>query len=155
MNDRDRTPPPTIHRRRLLVGGALVAATDGFSSTATSAPSTKRPPEGRRSSTAHHERRPMGNFTTKDGTRIYYKDWGTGRPVMFSHGWPLSADAWDVPTLIAHGDDDQIVPIGNSALLSAKLVKGSTLKIYKRGSHALGDTSREEFNADLRAFARS
>ena len=62
---------------------------------------------------------------------------------------------FDVPTLIAHGDDDQIVPIGNSALLSTKLVKGSTLKIYKGGSHALGDTSRDEFNADLLAFARS
>jgi non-heme chloroperoxidase len=61
----------------------------------------------------------------------------------------------DVPTLIAHGDDDQIVPIDNSALLSAKLVKGATLKIYKGGSHALGDTSKDQLNADLLAFARS
>ncbi|MEV0777330.1 alpha/beta fold hydrolase [Streptomyces sp. NPDC050433] len=37
----------------------------------------------------------MGTLTTTDGTEIYYKDWGTGRPVVFSHGWPLNADAWD------------------------------------------------------------
>lgn len=37
----------------------------------------------------------MSIITTRDGTRIFYKDWGTGQPVVFSHGWPLSADAWD------------------------------------------------------------
>jgi len=63
--------------------------------------------------------------------------------------------AIDVPTLIIHGDDDQIVPIGNAALLSAKLVKGAQLKIYKGGSHSLGDTAKEQLNADLLAFAKS
>ena len=37
----------------------------------------------------------MATIATKDGTQIYYKDWGTGQPIVFSHGWPLSADAWD------------------------------------------------------------
>jgi non-heme chloroperoxidase len=61
----------------------------------------------------------------------------------------------DVPTLIIHGDDDQLVPIATSALLSAKLVKNAKLKIYPGGSHALGDTSKEQLNADLLAFAKA
>jgi non-heme chloroperoxidase len=47
----------------------------------------------------------MATITTNDGTQLYYKDWGTGQPVVFSHGWPLSADAWDdqMVFLGAHG----------------------------------------------------
>src|SRR3984885_1361628 len=41
----------------------------------------------------------MPTITTKDGTTIYYKDWGTGQPITFSHGWPLTADAWDAQML--------------------------------------------------------
>lgn len=37
----------------------------------------------------------MSTFTTKDGTEIYYKDWGTGPVIAFSHGWPLNSDAWE------------------------------------------------------------
>lgn len=62
---------------------------------------------------------------------------------------------FDVPTLIIHGDDDQIVPIGASAMLSSKLVKDSVLKIYPGGTHSLGDTSKDKLNADLLEFARS
>ena len=62
---------------------------------------------------------------------------------------------FDVPTLIAHGDDDQIVPIGASALLSSKLVPGSTLKVYAGGPHGLATTRQDEFNADLLAFIES
>jgi non-heme chloroperoxidase len=273
----------------------------------------------------------MSTITTKDGTRIYYKDWGKGQPVLFSHGWPLSADAWDgqmlflgqqgyrviahdrrshgrsdqtwdgnhmdqyaddlaeliaaldlrdavlvghstgggevahyigrhgtsrvakavlvgavppimvqsetnpegtrlaafdairkgvfdnrsqfykdltipfygynragaqvseavresfwlqgmmggikgqydcikqfsevdytedlkkmnVPTLIVHGDDDQIVPIAASALRSAKIAPHATLKVYPGGSHGLPTTQQDQFNADLLAFIRA
>jgi non-heme chloroperoxidase len=41
----------------------------------------------------------MSTITTKDGTQLYYKDWGTGRPVLFSHGWPLNSDSWEVQML--------------------------------------------------------
>jgi len=190
----------------------------------------------------------MSTVTTKDGTQIYDKDWGSGPPVMFSHGWPLSAGAWDdqtlflaargfrciahdrrghgrssqpwsgnemdtyaddlaalagaldlkgavhvghstgggevarylgrhgtkraakavligavtedlakidVPTLILHGDDDQIVPIGASAMRSAKLVKGATLKVYPGLPHGMCTTHPELINPDLLAFFKS
>jgi non-heme chloroperoxidase len=56
---------------------------------------------------------------------------------------------FDVPTLIIHGDDDQIVPIGASAHATSKLVRNATLKIYPGGPHGLADTNKNELNADL------
>lgn len=61
----------------------------------------------------------------------------------------------NVPTLIIHGDDDQIVPIGASALLSSKLVKGSELKVYAGADHGLSQTHQDRFNADLLAFIKA
>jgi non-heme chloroperoxidase len=59
---------------------------------------------------------------------------------------------FDVPTLILHGDDDQIVPIGASARVSVKLIRNATLKIYKGAPHGLADTHKDRLNADLLAF---
>jgi non-heme chloroperoxidase len=61
----------------------------------------------------------------------------------------------DVPTLILHGDDDQIVPIADSALLSAKLVKDPTLKVYPGLPHGMCTTHPEQINADMLAFFRA
>jgi non-heme chloroperoxidase len=60
---------------------------------------------------------------------------------------------FDIPTLVIHGDDDQIVPINITALRTAKMIKGATLKVYKGAPHGLMNTHREQFNADLLQFA--
>jgi non-heme chloroperoxidase len=62
---------------------------------------------------------------------------------------------FDVPTLILHGDDDQIVPIGAAALASSKLVKNSTLKIYAGAPHGLTETHKDQLNADLLSFLKA
>jgi non-heme chloroperoxidase len=61
---------------------------------------------------------------------------------------------FDVPTLILHGDDDQIVPIADSALLSSKLIKKATLKIYKGAPHGMCTTLKHQVNEDLLAFIK-
>ena len=62
---------------------------------------------------------------------------------------------FDVPTLILHGDDDQIVPIGASALLSSKLVKGAKLKVIPGAPHGMCSTLKDKVNAELLAFVQS
>ncbi|SFM69038.1 alpha/beta fold hydrolase [Variovorax sp. OV329] len=80
-------------RRSLIAGGAalatgaLAALAEGTASAATA---SSRPTQPSRS-----PRMTSSTITTKDGTQIYYKDWGDGPVVTFSHGWPLNADAWD------------------------------------------------------------
>jgi non-heme chloroperoxidase len=64
-------------------------------------------------------------------------------------------ERFDVPTLVLHGDDDQIVPIGASGLRTAKLVKNATLRIYAGAPHGLLDTHKDQLNADLLAFLRT
>ncbi|WP_426396540.1 alpha/beta fold hydrolase [Ralstonia sp. R-29] len=97
----------------------------------------------------------MQTITTQDGTRIFYKDWGSGKPVVFSHGWPLNADAWDAQMLFlvqkgfrviahdrrGHGRSDQPSQ-GNdmdtyaddlAALLNALDIQGATLVGHSTG----------------------
>jgi non-heme chloroperoxidase len=62
---------------------------------------------------------------------------------------------FDVPTLVLHGDDDQIVPIGASAMLSSRIVKGATLKVYPGAPHGMCSTLKDRVNEDLLAFFKA
>src|SRR4029077_1185942 len=62
---------------------------------------------------------------------------------------------FDVPTLIMHGDDDQIVPIADAAMLSSKIVKGATLKVYKGAPHGMATTLKDQVNEELLAFIKA
>jgi non-heme chloroperoxidase len=70
-----------MSRREVLIGGSVIAASVG------------RPPAA--IALTQQREKYMNRVKMKDGTAIYYKDWGSGHPVVFSHGWPLTADAWD------------------------------------------------------------
>jgi non-heme chloroperoxidase len=78
-------------RRKVLLGGVAATTALVLPGCATGG----RQPNDEYFNPSLHERRHMGTITVKDGTHIFYKDWGAGRPVVFSHGWPLSGDAWD------------------------------------------------------------
>ncbi len=62
---------------------------------------------------------------------------------------------FDIPTLIVHGDDDQIVPIDAAARAAAKLIRGATLKVYPGAPHGITDTHKEQLNGDLLEFLRT
>ena len=93
MSDTPNTPSSS--RRQVLKVGATALAAGSLSAmvmgaTAAQATTAATPKKGRND---------MTSFTTSDGTEIFYKDWGTGQPIVFHHGWPLSADDWDAQML--------------------------------------------------------
>jgi non-heme chloroperoxidase len=80
-----------ISRRNVLAGGLAAATAAGLTGAkAQNAFSSSNPSQGTK---------PMSIITTEDGVEIFYKDWGSGQPIVFHHGWPLSADDWDTQML--------------------------------------------------------
>jgi non-heme chloroperoxidase len=97
MNETSDTSRPTLSRRDMLAGAAGALAASAVNSPVFAAGSKvgAAPHKPTKSTGA----RAMSFIRTKDGTEIYYKDWGAGQPIVFHHGWPLSADDWDTQML--------------------------------------------------------
>jgi non-heme chloroperoxidase len=94
MLKRNPVMEENISRRTFLIGSAYLVAAAGLP-TVTMAATAKKA----NVSTPSKGGNPMTTITTKDGTQIYYKDWGSGQPIVFHHGWPLSSDDWDTQML--------------------------------------------------------
>ena len=80
----------------------------------------------------------MTAVTTRDGAQIYYKDWGTGQPIVFSHGWPLTADAWE----------DQMVFLASRDSFWLQGMQAG----FKGALDRIKAFSETDFTKDLRAF---
>lgn len=96
MNKRDSATAPCVTRRRLVSASASIAGAMAAISSLPASAAGSGDASSERSQASQRRRSDGEAFVrAKDGTAIFYKDWGTGTPVVFSHGWPLCADAWD------------------------------------------------------------
>ena len=101
----------------------------------------------------------MTTITTKDGTQIYYKDWGSGQPVVFSHGWPLSADAWEDQMLFLGARGYRCIAHDRRGHgRSSQPWNGNEMDTYAddlAAPHGLCSTHKDLVNADLLAFFKA
>lgn len=104
MTDRRSLLPP--FSRRAVLGSAAGAVGASLLGLAPLAPVSTASAQTQQPSA---EGKAMGTITTKDGTQIFYKDWGKGQPVVFHHGWPLSADDWDNQMLFFLGKGYRVI----------------------------------------------
>lgn len=94
-NSIDLRSPAQLSRRNILISGIAMASTLVIPNVAIAS----KPGKAESSSRPDSPGDSVNTIKVKDGTSIYYKDWGAGQPVVFSHGWPLNADAWDAQML--------------------------------------------------------
>ncbi len=137
MTGREMTPHSSASRRSFLIGGAGIAAaasvpavTIAAAAGQASAAAAAKPIEKRHST-----------ITTKDGTVIYYNDWGSGPPVFFSHGWPLSADAFE----------DQMFFLASNGFRCI----GHDRRCHGRSSQPFNGQDMDTFAADLHELVTS
>ncbi|WP_444813831.1 alpha/beta fold hydrolase [Variovorax arabinosiphilus] len=104
MNESPTTFLADLSRRQLLLAGGAAAAAAALAlpGCAAGGPFSSSQPLSKGN-------QPMPTITTKDGTQIFYKDWGTGQPIVFSHGWPLTADDWDNQMLYFLGKGFRVI----------------------------------------------
>jgi non-heme chloroperoxidase len=104
MTSREHFPIPAVTRREVLLGTAATALAalpmQALAATASSNPINANIETGSEI---------MSSITTKDGAQIFYKDWGSGQPIVFHHGWPLSADDWDNQMLFFLGKGFRVI----------------------------------------------
>lgn len=136
MTSREHFPIPAVTRREVLLGTAATTlaalSIQAFAATASSNPINANIETGSEI---------MSSITTKDGAQIFYKDWGSGQPIVFHHGWPLSADDWDNQMLFFLGKGFRVIAHDRRG--------------HGRSSQTSGGNDMDTYAADVAALAEA